>query len=190
MLHRNNIIALFFAFILQGCAWFGFIDSNDYQTVASQGFELQKMARMGPAEERYKKALRLAEASGDSRTIAHARYNLGLLYRHPRAYDAKKSVHYLEKSLRFYANDNAASITTDMYIALTEVYGKEGNNKLACNNLKKAQQTYIQKIVSNSDYAPQGAGYKNFLNPVRRDHPFKKFDELVDYYNQQLACGL
>jgi tetratricopeptide (TPR) repeat protein len=191
MLHHKNSIALILLLWLQGCAAVGYLESNDPKTVILQGFDLEKMNRVIAAEGRYKKGLNLAEANGDARMIAYAKHSLGMFYRNPNAYDAKKSIYYLKESLKFYGKDTTLGpIALSNYTALTEVYSKEGDRKSACLYLKKAQQTYIKKILPNPDFNKPGKGYEHFFNPVRREHPFKKFDELVDYYNQQLACGL
>ncbi|MCD6035593.1 MAG: hypothetical protein K0R63_1334 [Rickettsiales bacterium] len=190
MVNSNTVVLSCLTIILQGCAAVGFLESNNFDTVVGQGFELEKSGREIAAESRYLKALQLAKESGDKRDIAYAKFYLGSYYRNPNAYNPKKSIRYLNESLQFYANDKAAPIALASYTALTEVYGKEGDEESACTNLRKAQKIYIQKIVLNSDYSPNGEGYKNFFNPVRKKHPFKKFDELIDYYNQELGCRL
>ncbi|MCD6035592.1 MAG: hypothetical protein K0R63_1333 [Rickettsiales bacterium] len=75
-------------------------------------------------------------------------------------------------------------------MGLMEVYGKEGNKISACSYLRKAKNSYVKEVVPSPKYAPNGEGYKHFFNPIRREHPFKKFDELIDYYNEQLGCNL
>lgn len=192
MVHKiNKTVLLLLLLCLQGCSAVGFVGTNDPRTLLSQGFELEKMNRLGTAESHYFKALRLAKEKDDETLVAAAKYYLGMFYRNPGAYDAQKSISYLKESLKFYGQDaKRGPIASNMYTALTEVYDKEGDKKNACYYLKKAQNTYIKKIIPNPLWNKPEKGYTYFFNPVRNKYPFKKFDELIDYYDQQLGCGV
>lgn len=63
----KTIKIIIISLLLNGCAAYGYLDSDDFDVVVRQGFDMEKNGRFVPAEERYFKALSIAEKKCDNR---------------------------------------------------------------------------------------------------------------------------